>query len=80
MPLNKDQIELLQEFINELAPGVYDAMEIIPKEYKKYFDTPTKHGPVFKRAVLDGDVFRKIEHMPPVKGGNNHQRYKLHGG
>ena len=80
MSFTEAQIEWLQELINALPPGVYDAMDIIPKKHREYFDTPTKHGPAFKKAVRSPGVFKNIEHMPPVEGGNNHQRYKLHGG
>lgn len=77
MALDDSQIEMLQEFINASAPGVYDAMEIIPLDYLEYFDTPTVHGDLFKAAVRNG-LFQNIEHLG--RAGNNHQRYKLNGG
>lgn len=77
MALDDSQIEMLQEFINASAPGVYDAMDIIPPTYREYFDKPTVHGDLFKAAVRNG-LFQNIEHLG--RSGNNHQRYKLHGG
>lgn len=79
MGLTDVQIEMLQAFIDECMPGVYDAMEIIPPDYKGYFESPTRHGPQFKKAVL-AKKFENIEHRPPVPGGNNHQRYLIRGG
>lgn len=79
MELTDVQIEMLQGFIDACVPGVYDAMEIIPPDYKEFFATPTQHGPQFKKAVLAGK-FQNIEHRLPVPGGNNHQRYVVRGG
>lgn len=78
MELKDDQIELLQELINHSMPDIYEAMAIIPDEYIEYFDIPTIHGQKFKSDVLAG-AFKSIKHVPPVPGGNNHQRYILHG-
>jgi hypothetical protein len=51
MDLNDDQIKLLQEFVNDSPGGVYDAMDLIPQDYRQYFSQPREHGKQFKRAV-----------------------------
>lgn len=79
MPLTDVQIEMLQICIDACMPGTYDALDIILSDFKEYFDSPTRHGSQFKKAVLAG-VFQNIEHRPPVPGGNNHQRYVIRGG
>ena len=77
MELSKDQIELMQGFIDDCMPGEYDAEEIIPPKYRYVFASETVHGKQFKTAVERG-AFKNIEHMG--KSSNNHQRYRLHGG
>ncbi|MBU0825966.1 MAG: hypothetical protein KKA44_01195 [Alphaproteobacteria bacterium] len=77
MLLNDDQIALLQEFIDHADAGVYDAWDIIPKEYHEYFSGPIKHGEAFKKAVDDGR-FKSVVWLGMNKS-SKHFRYSLHG-
>lgn len=77
MPLTDDQVALLQAFIDDKPAGIYDAWDLIPDEYRKYFASPTAHGEAFKRAV-DGNLFKSVAWVGVGKN-SKHQRYSLHG-
>lgn len=76
--LGDDQVELLQAFIDNAPPGEYEAVPLIPDEYKEYFSGPTKHGEQFKAAVTQGR-FTGIE-LGRFDMGSKHYWYILHGG
>ena len=78
MQLCDDQLELLQEFINDTPPGVYDAWDLIPDEYAQYFASRTKHGEYFKKAIGEGKL-AGIK-LIGLDLSSKHLRYSLHNG
>lgn len=78
MPLSDDQIELLQAYIDDLPGGIYDAMDVIPADHRKYFSPPREHGKKFKKAVEQGKLTGI--HIGKMDMGSKHWRYVVHGG
>ena len=77
MALNDDQVSLLQAFIDHTAPGIYDAMDLIPEAYREYFSSPTVHGAEFAEAVRE-TRFKSVKPRG-MDLNSKHLRYELHG-
>lgn len=73
--LSGDQLQLLQAFIDDLAPGVYDAMDIVAEGYVTYFSPAKVHGAQFYAAVKAGHL-KRVSYIE-MDRGTKHLRYQI---
>ena len=73
--LTDDQLALLQEFINTAGSGQYDAMDLIPAEYREYFSVPQVHRQQFYAAVKAGHL-KHISFLT-MDRHSKHLRYRV---